>query len=80
MSLLRCNADCTVGERTNFRNRTTLMASGRSYLFHSKRCAILIASAITRSEFMGMRCTRNSGVQRLIQHIQKIILFGLSEK
>src|SRR5262249_47747480 len=40
-----------VGERTNFRNRTTFIASGRSYLCHSKRCAALIASAITRSEF-----------------------------
>jgi hypothetical protein len=28
------------------------MASGRSYLCHSKRCAALIASAITRSECM----------------------------
>src|SRR5262249_13992682 len=28
------------------------MASGRSYLCNSKRCAALIASAITRSEFM----------------------------
>ena len=52
MSLLRCNADCTAGERTNSRNRTTFMASGRSYLCHSKRCAALIASAITWSEFM----------------------------
>ena len=52
MSLLRCNADCTAGERTNFRNRTTFMASVRSYLCHSNRCAALIASAITRSEFM----------------------------
>src|SRR5262249_17051877 len=51
VSLLRCNADCTVGERTNFRNRATFMASGRSYVCHSKRCAALIASTISRSEF-----------------------------
>src|SRR5262249_42994042 len=44
--------DCTMGERTNFRNRTTFIASGRSCACHSKRCADLIASAITRSEFM----------------------------
>src|SRR5262245_65584510 len=28
------------------------MASGRSYVCHSKRCAALIASTISRSEFM----------------------------
>ena len=50
MSPLRCNADCTVGERTNFRNRTTFMASGRSYVCHSKRCAALIASTISPSD------------------------------
>src|SRR5215472_13101336 len=82
MSLLRCNADCTVGERTNFRNRTTFMASGRSYLCHSKRCAALIASAITRSEFMRhemhaelWRATPHSAYPKnnLIRLAQKII-------
>jgi hypothetical protein len=52
VSLQRCIAYCTMGERTNFRNRTTFIASGRSFACHSKRCADLIASAITRSEFM----------------------------
>src|SRR5215472_7210356 len=82
MSLLRCNADCTAGERTNFRNRTTFMASGRSYLCHSKRCAALIASAITRSEFMRhemhaelCRPTPHSAYPKnnLIRLVQKII-------
>ena len=82
MSLLRCNADCTVGEQTNFRNRTTFMASGRSYLCHSNRCAALIASAITRSEFMRhemhaepWRATPHSAYPKntLIRLVQKII-------
>jgi len=74
-----------VGERTNFRNRTTFIASGRSYLCHSKRCAALIASAITRSEFMRhemhaelWRATRHSAYPknnliRLVQNNRKDI-------
>ena len=82
VSLLSCNADCTVGERTNFRKRTTFMASGRSYLCHSKRCAALIASAITRSGFMRhemhaelWRATPHSANPKntLIRLVQKII-------
>src|ERR671931_2129440 len=52
VSLLRCDTDCTMGERTKLRNRTTFMASGRSCVCHSKRCAALMASAITGSELM----------------------------
>jgi hypothetical protein len=52
VSLLPCNADCTAGERTKLRNRTTFVASGRLSECHSKRCAALMASAIARSEFM----------------------------
>src|SRR5262249_29386736 len=82
VSPLFCNADCTAGERKNFRNRTTFVASGREYLCHSKRCAALIASAITRSEFMRHKahaelwratpysaCPKN----KLIRLVQKII-------
>src|SRR5258708_30061522 len=57
VSLLRSNADCMAGERTRSRNRITVVASGRLWVgarfCHSKRCAILIASIITRSELMG---------------------------
>jgi hypothetical protein len=38
---------------------------------HSKRCAALIASAITRSEFMKHETHTDSGVQRLIGLVQK---------
>jgi hypothetical protein len=60
VSLLRSNADCMAGERTRSRNRITVVASGRLWVdarfCHSKRCAILIASIITRSELMGALC------------------------
>ena len=77
VSLLSCNADCTVGERTNFRKRTTFIASGRSYLCHSKRCAALIASAITRSECM--RHKTHAELWRATP-VQKIILIRLVQK
>ena len=58
------------------------MASGRSCVCHSKRCAQLIASAITRSEFMRhkthakrWRAMPQSGYPK-----NNLILFGLSKK
>jgi Transposase, Mutator family len=62
------------------------MASGRSYLCHSKPCAALIASAISRSEFMRHKthaelwratphsaCSKNNLI-RLVQKIAKTFL------
>src|SRR5262245_3348660 len=68
VSLLGSNAAWMAGERTRSRNRITVVASGRLWVgarfCHSKRCAILIASMITRSELMGDKRTPNSGVPR----------------
>src|SRR5262249_4493882 len=79
VSPLFCNADCTVGERKSFRNRTTFVASGRSYLCHSKRCAALIASAITRSEFMRHKTHAELWRATPIRLVQKISYSGLSK-
>jgi hypothetical protein len=66
VSLLCSNADCTEGERTRSRTRITVATSRRlgvdGGFRHSKYCAILIASTITRSEFMREKCARNAGV------------------
>src|SRR5262249_30228205 len=77
VSPLFCNADRTVGERKSFRSRTTFVASGRSYLCHSKRCAALIASAITRSEFMRHKTHAELWRATPYSACPKNILFGL---
>src|SRR5262245_63327116 len=55
-------------EHTRSLNRITSFASVRLWVsaryFHSKLCAILIASMITRLELMGDKRTPNSGVPR----------------
>jgi hypothetical protein len=55
-SLLRSKADRMEGERMTSRNRKTVAASVRLFLggkfWHSRTCATLRASTITRSELM----------------------------